>query len=64
MNRFERDIAGLQPDIIFIKIGGNDTEEDVKVSPERFEKNITNTTNTAKVFKFSVLPLFSSNALF
>ena len=26
--------------------------------------NITNNTNTAKVFKFSVLPLFSSNALF
>ncbi len=30
----------MQPDIIFIKIGGNDTEEDTKISPERFEKNI------------------------
>ena len=48
VNRFERDIAGLQPDIIFIKIGGNDTEEDVKVSPERFEKNIINIVSQLK----------------
>ncbi|MDG2474233.1 MAG: SGNH/GDSL hydrolase family protein, partial [Paracoccaceae bacterium] len=41
INRFDHDVAGLQPDIIFIKIGGNDTKEDVKISPERFEKNIT-----------------------
>ena len=40
INRFDQDVARLQPDIIFIKIGGNDTEEDAKISPERFEKNI------------------------
>ena len=41
INRFDRDVAELQPDIIFIKIGGNDTAEDAKISPETFEKNIT-----------------------
>ena len=42
INRFDQDVARLQPDIIFIKIGGNDTEEEAKISPERFEENITN----------------------
>ena len=42
INRFDQDVASLQPDIIFIKIGGNDTEEDTNISPEKFEKNILN----------------------
>ena len=32
----------LYPDIIFIKIGGNDTEEGAAIEPNRFEKNIKN----------------------
>ncbi len=42
VERFDQDVVRLQPDIVFIKIGGNDTEGDAKISPERFEKNIMN----------------------
>ena len=48
INRFDCDVAGLQPDIIFIKIGGNDTEADEKISPDRFKKNIINIVSRLK----------------
>ena len=41
LRRFDHDVAGFRPDITFIKIGGNDTAEDAKISPEKFKKNIT-----------------------
>ena len=40
INRFDADVGDLQPDITFIKIGGNDTEETAKISSKKFEKNI------------------------
>lgn len=48
INRFENDVAGLYPDIIFIKIGGNDSDYEAKIEPERFKENIENL-----VFKLS-----------
>ena len=42
INRFDTDVRKLQPDITFIKIGGNDTEDTAAISSKRFEKNIKN----------------------
>ncbi|MFA6815042.1 MAG: SGNH/GDSL hydrolase family protein [Lentisphaeria bacterium] len=40
LNRFDRDIAPMKPDLVIITIGGNDANPTNNVSPEELRKNL------------------------